>query len=282
MYVRDLLLSLLRRWYIIVAGLLVTAALCGVAFIKIPLTYEATGSVLLLPPKSSVGSRGNPYLYLGGLAQAVEVLSARLNASTIRKPIEESHPDTTFDVGQDQTSTGPLLSVSVSSNSEAETLAVVKAVMAEVPRALTGMQDDLQIPEGSRIGSLILTDPTEATELSKTRSRGVIALAGVGVAGTVLLAGLLDGLLMARTRRRQAIDPSPGWVSTPSAGPDPSGGPTKPKQTPAAERHTIAGSNGRARSTGAAADDSTTDVKDSDTPASTPSTSAPSTSTTST
>lgn len=60
MYLRDLVASMIRRWYFIVTGVLLTGVLGFLAFSFVPVTYQASGSVLLLPPKSSVGARGNP------------------------------------------------------------------------------------------------------------------------------------------------------------------------------------------------------------------------------
>lgn len=215
MYIRDLIASLLRRWYLLVTGLLLTVALCIGAYMFVPVSYQAKGSVLLLPPASSVGARGNPYLYLGGLAQAVEVLSARMNATEIRKPIQDQHPDATIEIGQDVESTGPIVAVVVSSVTAVDTTATVEQVLSALPTTLLDMQDLLDVPESSRITSIRLTSDITVEAVTKARDRAVIALAGVGLAGTILLVGLIDGLLLGRLPRlRRAVEPAPGWRRT--------------------------------------------------------------------
>ncbi|MCW2530013.1 MAG: hypothetical protein JWM76_4873, partial [Pseudonocardiales bacterium] len=53
---------MLRRWYLTFVGVLVTAALCAAAIVLVPAKYQASASLLLLPPKTAVGNGGNPYL----------------------------------------------------------------------------------------------------------------------------------------------------------------------------------------------------------------------------
>jgi hypothetical protein len=152
-------------------------------------------------------------LYLGGLAQAVEVVSARINSADVRNQIQKAYPGTQFEAGQDTTTTGPILAVTASSSSDVDSLAVVQMVMNLIPGSLEVMQEDLEVPNPSRITATVLTVDAQATEITKTRDRAVIALAGVGVAGTVLLTGFLDGLLVAR-RPREVVAGYllPPWV----------------------------------------------------------------------
>lgn len=202
MYVRDLLRSLVRRWYLVLVGLVLTAGLSFAVFSSAPISYETQASMLLLPPKSSVGSRGNPYLYLGGLGQAVEVLSARMNSDQVSRPVAVAHPDVEFSVAQDTTTTGPILLIKVTAPSEAEAMQVQGALVDLVPPALQDMQDGLSIPESSRIDLMTLVADSRAEPDTKTRDRALIVVAGVGLAGTLLLTGLIDSLLRSRGPRR--------------------------------------------------------------------------------
>lgn len=225
MSVRDLLISLLRRWYLVLAGVAATAGLAVAVLLNGPVSYEMRSTVLLLPPDSSVGSRGNPYLYLGGLAQAVEVLAARMNTTQIRGPIEQAHPQAEFDVGQDQQATGPILALAVTSTDEQDAQQVTAKLLASVPETLLSMQEQLDVPGSSRISSLILTPDAEVELVTKTRDRAVLTVAGAGIALTVLGAGLVDGLLLGRITVRRRLEAA-GAVADPAAGAEPTPEPT--------------------------------------------------------
>ena len=58
MYLRELGMSLLRRWYFVLAGLMITGALTYMVFEKAPISYSANASSVLLPPSSTVGPGG--------------------------------------------------------------------------------------------------------------------------------------------------------------------------------------------------------------------------------
>ncbi len=51
---RDLVASMKRRWYLTLAGILVTVALCLAAMQLVPPKYQANGSLVLLPPAGAV------------------------------------------------------------------------------------------------------------------------------------------------------------------------------------------------------------------------------------
>lgn len=230
MYLRDLVRSVVTRWYFVLAGLLATAGLSAAAYFAVPVSYDTQASMLLLPPKSSVGARGNPYLYLGGLGQAVEVLSARMNADRVAKPLVDDHPSVDFTMGPDITTTGPILLIKVTAPSEAEAMAVMSALVDLVPPTLEEMQDGLSIPTRSRIDVMTLVTSSGATPDTQTRDRAVIVVGAVGTAGTLLLTGLADSLLKSRRPRRQApspagnegddVEPNPVTESPDSAGGD--------------------------------------------------------------
>ena len=42
----------MKRWYVVLIGLVVTAALCAAALIKVPTQYETKSVSLLIPPQT--------------------------------------------------------------------------------------------------------------------------------------------------------------------------------------------------------------------------------------
>jgi uncharacterized protein involved in exopolysaccharide biosynthesis len=208
MYMRDLISSLARRWYLVVAGLVATVGCSLLTLALVPVSYEASSSLVLLPPKSSVGARGNPYLYLGGLSQALEVLSVRLGSEPVRRNIEAGRPRSTYVAKPDDTTSGPILVVTGTGPTSGSATTIVAAVVKDVPKSLETLQDELSVPNPSRISTMILSVDSTATLDDKNRSRLTLLVAAAGVVGTCLLTGLLDGLLLSRRtgelKRRRA------------------------------------------------------------------------------
>lgn len=208
MNLRNLLLANARRWYVGLVGLLMSAGLGYLSWTSIPVSHEVQASVLLLPPRSSVGAGGNPYLYLGGLGQASEVLVARMNAGQVRGEIERIHPDATLQIAKDASTTGPIIAISVSSTSSADALDTLRSMLNLVPGVLLAMQVDLGVPNTVRITSAELTVDKTSEQITDARDRGAVAATGAGAALTFLGVGLYDGLRRrgsGRARSRRAV-----------------------------------------------------------------------------
>jgi capsular polysaccharide biosynthesis protein len=196
MNVSDLMAVLRRRWYVLLAGLLATTGACVLAFQAVPVDYEANASLLLLPPKSSVAARGNPYLSLSGLTDAVDVLGVSLNADATKQAIDKAHPQVESEVGRDTSTNTPILVISTSGPSAAESLAVLNQIVSIVPDRLASLQADVGVTTASsRITLRAVAADKEPEANTKTRTRAVIALAGLGAVFTVLMAGAVDRLL---------------------------------------------------------------------------------------
>jgi hypothetical protein len=201
MTLMNFLRGLGRRWYIVVAGLLLAAGISGITYFAMSPTYERTASVLLVPGAGSIPAGGNPYLYLGGLSQASDVLVRALGANDVRDPILLGHPDTDFTVTRDATTSGPLLAITVEGANDSTVITVLEGALAAIPATLTDLQDEAAVPDDSRISSLSLTvDPTSDI-VQKGRIETVGFIGAAIVAGTLLLAGLVDGLALSNWRR---------------------------------------------------------------------------------
>lgn len=201
MYLRDLRQNLLRRWYLVAVGVALTGMLSWLAYGAVAPTFQARANVILLPPESSVEPGGNPYLYLGGLDQALDVLVRALNSDDVAASVREDHPGATYQVGRDESTSGPIVLVEATGSTAESTTGALEAVLALLPETLEGLQQELGVAPTSQITSQPLTVDDEPEVSQKSRLQIVGALAGAGLAGTVLLTGALDALLAARARR---------------------------------------------------------------------------------
>ena len=79
MFFAELGQVLLRRWYLLLVGVLCAVGAGFVTFQAVPPGYTASAEVLLLPPDPTVPEDGNPYLSLSGLTPAGDVLARALS-----------------------------------------------------------------------------------------------------------------------------------------------------------------------------------------------------------
>jgi hypothetical protein len=202
MFLRDVIASLARRWYLTLAGLLATAGLAFVALQLVPPEWESKASVVLLPPKSTVESGGNPYLQLSGLAPTLDLLVVSLGDQRMTQLIKSVSPSAEYTAEADTTSSGPVMIVTVHDRTPANSVAVRDELVRQAPIRLAELQDTLSIPPRSFITSMVLAQDEEPQIVGKDQLRAVVVAAGAGVVGTALLVALIDGYL---SRRRLAV-----------------------------------------------------------------------------
>ena len=208
MLLRDLGTGLLRRWYFVVVGVLLTACAALLLSSVVPPTYKGTARVVLLPPASLVTPGGNPYLFLGGLDQALSVLSVRLGSGSVQEEIVKGHAGTGYVAEKDLASSGPIMLITSESESPESSLQMLDDVLKVVPQNLVIMQDQLNVPASSRITAMTIVRENEALIDRKSQLRAVLAAVAVGGCITVLVTGLLDRLITSRkgTKRRRRQD----------------------------------------------------------------------------
>lgn len=202
MDLRAVVSSLLRRWYVCVAGLLVTVGLVAAAFQLVPLTYSATASMLLLPSQQSLAEGDNPLLSLGGLDQPTSLAVAYLAGDDIHRQFGEKYPGATFSAVVDTLGRGPLIIFTAEGPTSGETLAALQGAVDLLPGALSTLQDNVSAPDSSRFRSTPLSLDREATTVKSSTLRAVILATGVGLVLTFAGAVAFDSLMVRRTGYR--------------------------------------------------------------------------------
>ncbi|NTW42078.1 MAG: hypothetical protein HGA44_19740, partial [Cellulomonadaceae bacterium] len=204
MEITGLVASLLRRWYVVALGVLLTGGLALLAAQAVPPTYTAAGSVLLLPPSASVEEGSNQLLQLGGLEQPAALVVAYLAGDDMREAFDAQNPGVTYEVVLDPLSRGPLIMMTVEAPSSATVMDALESALATVPEALDALQDQVAAPPSSRFASIPLSVDAKPTTLNKETLRALIAAVGVGMALTLVGAVGLDSLLIRSQQRRAA------------------------------------------------------------------------------
>jgi hypothetical protein len=126
----DIFAAARRRWWLVVAGLLLTVGLVVGAQKLVGPSYEATASVLLLPSKTTLNGTTNPYLLLGGVNNARDAVMVRLSAAAG----DEYPPNGPIQVtvATDPNSPAPLLELSAVSPTQEQSRAVLDTLLAKV------------------------------------------------------------------------------------------------------------------------------------------------------
>ncbi|SOD70295.1 capsular polysaccharide biosynthesis protein [Jatrophihabitans sp. GAS493] len=193
---------LLRRWYIVLLALFITAGLVAVAFTQVPATYKATANVLVIPP---AGAGANPYLDLGGLNGVGDVLSLNLSSIDAAKILTDEGVTGTYLVATDDSSSAPLITVTATDKSPEGALATMHAVVALLSPRLQQIQQNLNVPNGHFLTIQPVNADDTAKPIRKSQQRAIIAAVGIGVLiGFGMLAGVEN--LSARRARKRAIE----------------------------------------------------------------------------
>jgi hypothetical protein len=199
----QLFRALGRRWYAVVAGVILTAVAAVLMLRIVPVTYDAHASMLLLPPtKSVVESNGNPFLVLGGLDTVAGVLSLSLTDSATVTKIAPPSSKTTYTVAPDQGIPGSVLDITTSARSASQALALLHTVEQLSTTRLADLQNQVNAPAGSEARIMVITDNNKANANISALSRALIVVVAVGLVLTFLLTISLDAIIRRRATRK--------------------------------------------------------------------------------
>lgn len=207
----DFWRSLRQRWYLVLVLVALTGAATYLVAERVGPRYETIGTVLVFPPSESVGPGGqtspeNPYLSLGGVNQARDVVVRALTSKKVSDAFAEQFTGgTEFAIVPDYTNSAPIILFTVEATDPDEAAAALASLMDRVPGELDKLQASLDLSRSERVTSVTLTQDEEPETTYKSMIRAAI-LAGtvLGSVGLLLIA-LADGLLAARRRGAEPV-----------------------------------------------------------------------------
>jgi hypothetical protein len=207
MGVVELLRAAGRRWYILVAGMLLTAGVAVAVFRFVPVVYEAKASLLLLPPSKTVTqTTGNPFLNLGGLDVVSGVLSLSLTDTETVRSVVPPKSKTTYTVVQDGAVSGSVLDIAVTAATPRQALSTLSSIEELAASRLKALQDKVAAPADTQARVMTITDNTEARANPGSLIRALLAVGAVGLVISFLAAIAVDASIR-RYRRRKASRP---------------------------------------------------------------------------
>lgn len=215
MYLRDFGRALVRRWYLVIVGILLAGLSCFFVWSQVGARYTAENSTLMLPPLSATkgtapkGRDGNPLLYLGGLGQARDVVIGAVNAASVRTDHENRFPSAEYVVAADTLSSGPIVVVRSTASSPEVALGSAEFMTERLQVELDRMQAELEVGKDSKIRLMALTADTAPKADNQLRIRVAVVVGAALVLGALFLIGLMDGLVLSRRRGRHThTDPA--------------------------------------------------------------------------
>lgn len=198
--------ALRRRWYVVLGGLVVTAGLAFAAWRFSPPEYSAAGTELLLPAETQDNGINNPLLQLESLGAPASIVVARLNGEDAHDRVLLTNPTAEYTVVMDPDLRGPAILITATDKTAEGALKTLAVALDAVPESLKTLQDELNVPEAARVGSMRLTMDTQATPQTSATTRTIVAALGVGLGLTIGSAVGLDAIIQ---RRRSSAGRGP-------------------------------------------------------------------------
>jgi hypothetical protein len=227
MYFLDALRVLLRRWYVVAAGLLLTALGTAAALNWVPTSHQASGQALLLLPSEISGaeSPSNPYLNLPDeLTMTASIVAGSMTTRDAERDLVRDGFTSSYSVAVNPGG-GPLILITTEDTDAAEALATRDELISRVGAELDRMQSEVGVPTRQWIH----TSPTAVTKraeaLPGSKMRAGAATVGAGLTVTLLMAFVVDRF---RSRRRPAAARPEPEVEAPREDPPVSGAPSGP------------------------------------------------------
>lgn len=204
----DTLRGLWRRWYIVLPGVLIAAALAFGTWSAIPPGYERSSTQLLIPGEASMPEGANPYLFLGGLAPAADVLVRAVGAENVVNDVTAEQSGVQIEITRDTSTAGPVIVIVVTAATDAAAEEVLGLLVDRTESVLTELQETENIAVQNRVTVLPITIDSQSILQQRTRyiASGAVGLAGLAL--TLIIAGLVDGYSQQRKRRVELADDS--------------------------------------------------------------------------
>ncbi len=200
----ETLAALYRRWYVVVIGVLFSAALAFGVLRFVPVSYSASGTVLLLPSKTQLTTdgSGNPLLVLGALSAPAGIVIERLDGADAHERVAVKFPGAEYTIVSDPTLRGPAVLVTTTAKSSGAALDALDYVLTDIPAELTQLQTELKVAPDAKFGSMQLASDKKATKDDSSQQRLLIAAPVAGLVVTLFGTVAIDAIARRSLRRR--------------------------------------------------------------------------------
>lgn len=201
---------LLRRWVVLVIGLVITLGATAYLYIQSRPQYQATANLILLlqPNAREAEGAGSSFLYLpNGLQVLAGIVVTGPDSREFRQEAAQEGYVSQFEIGVQVGS--PIITVSVEGSDPENVIATRDRVIEGLQVELATVQREERTPARQTAHTRVYANEEEPTPIQGNRTRGVLMVIGVGGLLTLVTAFAIDrGLLILRDWRQRRSDPA--------------------------------------------------------------------------
>jgi capsular polysaccharide biosynthesis protein len=199
---------LLARWYLTVAGLLLSLVLLALAFTLVPAQNSSSGTAVLVQPKQIGSSSANPLLAFGSSLNTTALIIVQgLNTPQVALDLGLTPGEDSFTAKNEGSSTvnsdsqQPFISVTAQSRHPGRSANIVTWVMNRAQQDLADRQTSMRVATRNDLRLASIVDPTPPKPVRDTQLRVLGAVLVLGLALTVTVVCAYDRALTRRAQR---------------------------------------------------------------------------------
>ena len=199
----DLRRLAMRRWYLLVGGLVITLIAAVVVVVEVGQRYSMQAVVVLVPPAQTENGYRNPFFDLSGLRAASDVVANALGDPSTVSKVSGASSTATYTAISDPNSPAPLINLAVEDSSLPKVKGALDTLLGAVPETVSRLQADIKVPDSSRITTSILSRSDSASSANKSLVRLLVVIVAAGLAVTLLGVAAADALILRRRPRHR-------------------------------------------------------------------------------
>lgn len=181
--------TVLRRWYVFLPLLALTALVALRVGESITPEYEVSATAILVPGSASTDIE-DPY---GSRSDTAQVLAIVMDSTASRDLIEQQGLDREYEFRSRDRS--PILNLTVLSETSEESMATGQAVLDLAREELANRQSGAGLPPDAQISLQILQAPHVSDVVAEGKMRNMAVIGIIGAALSLLVAVLFDDLM---------------------------------------------------------------------------------------
>jgi hypothetical protein len=193
---------LLRRWWVLAIGLVLTLGAAGYLYTQAPPRYQATARMLLLLPAEArvVNSADSPFLYLpDGLQVLAGMVATAPKSRAFHSTMTAAGLTSQYEVGIDTAS--PIITISVEGSDAQNVIATRDRVIRGVQDELLTVQQQEKTPQRQLAHARVYAIEATPDLVQGDRTRVILMVLGIGGLVTLLAAFLIDRAIQLHQER---------------------------------------------------------------------------------